>query len=221
MMDRSELEHATTIELIEFIQGKNDFLEAAQCAFENFFLRFENELTKKCRVVAQKWGYDQSVGDIISEQALEKFWLKADLFKADQCKASNLDRCVLFYIFRIAQRLLSDKNREEKKAGDGYSGEEEIVVEFPSLEGLSIPAEKTKDIKLRAELIEKALDRLGPKHKIIYLTYQAYERKGMKLPRHLLEKLRDELELTQTSIRIYKKVAIDTVTQIIQIYGTK
>lgn len=221
MMDRSELEHATTAELIEYIQGKNDFIEAAQCAFQNFFLRFENELTKKCRVIAQKWGFDQSVGDIISEQALEKFWLKADRFKPSECKASNLDKCVLFYIFRMAQRLLADRNREEKKIGTGYSGDEDIVVEFPDLESLSLPPEKAKDIKLRAELIEKALDRLGPKHKIIYLTYQAHERNGMKLPRHLLEKLRDELDLTQTSIRIYKKVATDTVTQIIQIYGSK
>ncbi|WP_025144299.1 sigma-70 family RNA polymerase sigma factor [Pedobacter jeongneungensis] len=221
MMDRSELEHATTAELIEYIQGKDDFIEAAKCAFENFFLRFENELTKKCRVVAVKWGYDQSVGDIISEQALEKFWLKANRFNPDQCKANNLDRCLLFYIFRIAQRLLCDKNREEKKIGKDYSGDEEIIVEFPSLENLSLPAEKARDIRSRAELIEKALDRLGPKHKIIYLTYQAHERKGMKLPRHLLEKLRDELELTQTSIRIYKKMATDTVTQIMQIYGSK
>jgi DNA-directed RNA polymerase specialized sigma24 family protein len=220
-MDRSELENATTAELIEFIQGKDGYMEAAQCAFHNFFLKFENELTKKCRVIVQKWGFDQSVGDIISEQALEKFWLKADRFKPDECKATNLDRCVLFYIFRIAQRLLSDRNREEKKADSGYSGDEEIVVEFPDLENLSLPPEKMKDLKIKAELIEKALDRLGPKHKIIYLTYQAHERNGMKLPRHLLEKLRDELDLTQTSIRIYKKVAMDTVTQIIQIYGSK
>jgi DNA-directed RNA polymerase specialized sigma24 family protein len=221
MMNRKELEHATTLELIEYIQGKEYYLEAAECAFQNFFLKFENELTKKCRVIAQKWGFDQTTGDIISEQALGKFWDKADRFKPQECKAINLDKCVLFYIFRIAQRLLCDRNRIEVKAGNNYSGEEEIIVEFPELENLMLPAEKLKDIRQRAELIEKALDRLGPKHKIIYLTYHVHERNGMKLPRHLLEKLREELDLTQTSIRIYKKVAIDTVNQVINIYGSK
>lgn len=221
MMDWKELENSTTLELIEYIQGKDDYLEAAECAFKNLFFRFENELTKKCRIVAKKWGFDEVTGDIISEQALAKFWNKSNCFDPNQCKSINLEKCLLFYIFRIAQRLLADRNRELTKSGANYDGDEEIVVEFPDIDNMSLPSDKLKDIKIRAELIEKALDRLGPKHKIIYLTYHVHEREGMKLPRHLLEKLRDELDLTQTSIRIYKKAAIETVNQIIKIYGSK
>src|SRR5690606_36607778 len=102
-MDWKELEDSSTADLLEFIQGKEHFYEAAECAFKCVFLRFESELTKKCRVVAKKWGYDDITGDILSEQALSKFWNKAHLFNSKQCKSINLDKCVLFYIYRIAQ----------------------------------------------------------------------------------------------------------------------
>src|SRR6185312_2790926 len=86
-----------------------------------------------------------------------------------------------------------------------YSGEEGIIYELIPLEDLQVKAEQRKEVTARYELIKKALDRLGPKHKIIYLTYQRYQEKGFKLPRHLTEKLRTELELTQATIQFYKK----------------
>lgn len=219
-MDWKELEDSSTADLIEYIQGRQHFYEAAECAFKAFFIRFEADLTKKCRIIAIKWGYNKEDGDVLSEQALDKFWNKAHLFNAQQCKSVNLDRCVLFYIYRIAQRLLSDRQRLDADK-DPYLGEEELVLEFPDLENMEIPKEKLKDLKAVTELIDKALERLSTKHKIIYLTYRSYERDGKKLPRQLLKKLREELDLSQTSIRVYKKEALETVGKIIEIYGTK
>lgn len=219
-MDWRELEDSSTLELIEFIQGREHFHEAAECALKAFFFRFEGDLIKKCRVVAIKWGYDDITGDILCEQAFEKFWNKAHLFKPQQCKSENLDSCVLFYIYRIAQRLLADRYREEI-SGIDYTGEEELVLEFPDLENLEIPKEKLKDLKAKALLIDNALGRLSGKHKIIYLTYQTYEKNGKRLPRQLLKKLRDELDLSQNSIRVYKKEAIETVETYLKIYGEK
>lgn len=219
-MDWKELEDSSTADLIEYIQGRQHFYEAAECAFKAFFIRFEADLTKKCRVIAIKWGYSKEDGDILSEQALDKFWKKAHLFNAQQCKSVNLNQCVLFYIYRIAQRLLVDRQRLEAEK-DPYLGEEELVLEFPDLENMEISKEKLKDLKATTELIDKALERLSIKHKIIYLTYRSYERDGKKLPRQLLKKLREELDLSQTSIRVYKKEALETVGKIIEIYGTK
>lgn len=220
-MDRKELEDATTAELIEFMQGQEDFLEAAECAFKNFFLRFEPELTKKCRVIAQGWGLDRADGDILSEQTLEKFWQRPHGFDINKCKAKDTDTCVLLYLFAIAQNLLVDRNREIRRHPDPYTGDEDMVIDFPDLEISELPAEKRRDIRARHDLIRKALDRLSYKHRIIYLTYKAHEKKGMNLPKHLRKRMREELDLAQTTIRVYKKEANDMVDQILEIYGTK
>ena len=50
---------------------------------------------------------------------------------------------------------------------------------------------------------------LDEKHRIIYLTYKAYQTRGKKLPRTLLDKLRKRLGVTQTTIRVYKKEACE------------
>lgn len=53
----------------------------------------------------------------------------------------------------------------------------------------------------------KKLSLLDDKHRIIYLTYKAYELSGKKLPRRLLSKLRKRLGISQTTIRVYKREA--------------
>ena len=220
-MNITELENSSTAELLEYVQGKSDFAEAAECAFQNIFLRFENELTKKCRRIAINWGFDQTTGDILSEQALTKFWLKPELFNTKKCKVQNLDRCLLFYLFRIAQNALADRQRETKSGRNVYTGQEEIVTDFPDYEDSGLPVEKLKEIKARCELIEKALARLSPKHKIIYLTYLTHERPGINLPRELSKSMREELDLDQNSIRVYKMQANEAVKQYLEIYGKK
>lgn len=69
--------------------------------------------------------------------------------------------------------------------------------------------------------IRQSQARLSPKHKIVYLTYKTHEKDGYKLPRELLKSLRDDLDLTQNSIRIYKNEAFNTVKTYLDIYGSK
>ncbi|MEQ1798320.1 MAG: hypothetical protein ABL872_10220, partial [Lacibacter sp.] len=71
----------------------------------------------------------------------------------------------------------------------------------------------------RHDVIEKALARLTPKHKIVYLTYKQYEQDGFKLPRKLLQSLREELGITQSSVQVYKKEAFDKIDEYLNIYG--
>ena len=49
------------------------------------------------------------------------------------------------------------------------------------------------------------------KHRIVLLTYLAYESQGKKLPRSLTLKLRTQLNLEQSSIRVYKKEALEAL----------
>ncbi|WP_010227373.1 hypothetical protein [Gillisia marina] len=67
--------------------------------------------------------------------------------------------------------------------------------------------ESKRELKTKLDTVERTLEGLSTKHQIIYLTYRAYERDNKKLPRTLLEKLRNSLDLTQKSINTYKNQA--------------
>ena len=64
------------------------------------------------------------------------------------------------------------------------------------------------DDKMKLVLaFDAKLSALDEKHRIVYLTYKAYELRGKKLPRRLLGKLRNRLSISQTTIRVYKREA--------------
>lgn len=156
---------------------------------------------------------------MISRSTFERF-LKYPKFNFAKSRSKDFDTGVRLYLYGIAQRLLLNLAKEEDQFSP-YSGDEGIVYELIPVEDLPVKAEQRKEVVARYELIKKALDRLGPKHKIIYLTYQRYQEKGFKLPRHLTEKLRTELELTQATIQFYKKEAYDKIQEYLEIYASK
>ena len=221
-MDWKQYESTPTEELLTYISWKDqaEYRNDAKLPTLRYFLDLKKTLGKNHRIVAMNWGYDKDVGDVIAEQAFERFWSRPYSFEAEKCKTSNLDKCVQLYIYRIAQRLLADY----KKTADHpspYTGEEEVQVDYPDLENLNYPIERLKDIRKAYDTLAKALARLSEKHKVVYLTYHAYEKKGLKLPRPLLKALREELELTQNSIRVYKKEAKEEIKTYLKLYGNK
>jgi len=64
--------------------------------------------------------------------------------------------------------------------------------------------EKKNELKVMLEILNSAMLGLSEKHKIVYLTYKAYEQFGKNIPRSISKKLQGQLELTQNSIRVYK-----------------
>ena len=70
-------------------------------------------------------------------------------------------------------------------------------------------------------VIRKAIGTLSEKHKVIFLTYKAYEHDGNKLPRELLAKIRKELDISQTTVRTYKFETYKKVNEYLEIYGLK
>lgn len=222
-MSWKEYEHEPTGNLIEFIQWKDqaDYKENAEDAFRALCFRFREDVIKKCRVICKKWGYDNQICDLIAERTFNRFWKYPKTFTPSKCK-KEIDDCVKFYLYGIAQTQLADYKKEESGENHSpYSGEEEIVRDFPNLDSLNASGERLKEIRKKQELIEKALERLTPKHKIVYLTYKAHEITGRKMPRPLLKSLRNELELAQASLQVYKKEANDTINEYLKIYGTK
>jgi DNA-directed RNA polymerase specialized sigma24 family protein len=222
-MSWQEYENEPISNLIEYVQWKDqsDYRQVAEDAFKVLCFRFRNDVIKKCRIISKNWRYDTHVGDTIAERTFARFWKYPKTFTPSKCK-KELDDCFKFYLFAIAQTQLADYRKEVLGIDQTpYTGEEEIVYEFPNLDALNIPSEARRDLKKKEEIIKKALERLTPKHRIVYLTYKAHEINGRKMPRPLLKTLRDELELTQSSIQVYKKEAYDKVDEYLSIYGAK
>jgi len=219
-----ELEHEPTVDLIEYMKWGKDPQEkdTADDAFIVFCFRYREDVQRKIRIVAGNWGYDSTVADGIAEKTFERF-RKYLSFKPDECGKKIIDTCVILYLLKIAGRLLAD-HRKAILHPNPFLGDEEIIRDFPDLDAWPVSVERKAIMQKKYDIIKGALDRLSPKHKIIYLTYKQYEQQlseGFNLPRTLQKSLQDELGLAQVSIRVYKKEAFDTVDQYLKLYGAK
>jgi DNA-directed RNA polymerase specialized sigma24 family protein len=224
MSKSQDLNSEATENLLEYIQWKDepDYTEIAEEAFRVFTFRFQLDLQKKLIPICTNWGYDEQVASELAYHTFERVW-KYPKFDISKAKQKDFDKAVSFYLYGIAGRLLADykKNQEIENP---FKGDEEIIREFPDIDNMGMGKERKAILKERFEHIQKALNRLTPKHKIIYLTYKHYEseiKDGYKLPRKLLKELRTELDLTQNSIRVYKKEAFDVVEKYLKTYGSK
>lgn len=219
-MSWEALKDESTENLIAYMQWKNEagFEDTAKNAFRSFLFRFQEEIIKKTRVVTRKWGYDNDTADLIAERTFERFW-KYPNFDISKSKAKDFDTGVIIYLFAIAAHQLADYKKEQNGEISPFTGDEIIIRELPNPENFNLPSERKAILKERHDIIEKALARLTPKHKIVYLTYKQYEQDGFKLPRKLLQSLREELCITQSSVQVYKKEAFDKIDEYLNIYG--
>jgi hypothetical protein len=218
-----EYQDEQTENLIEIIQWMDDaaYKSTADDVFRAFCFRFQIQLLEKLIPVCRQWGMDRDAAIQLGERVFARFSKYASSFNKTKCK-KEIDTCVLFFLFRIAQNLLAGFKKEITGIGlNPYSGDEEIIKDFPSLDGRGMQPGKLKELKRIQEIIQTALDRLSPKHKAIYLTYKAHEKDGYKLPRKLLQALRDDLDLSQATIRSYKNEAFEIVETYLKLYGSK
>lgn len=220
-----DLNSESTENLLEYIQWKDDpeYTEIAKEAFRVFTFRYQLELLKKLTPICKNWGYDEQVATELAYETFARIW-KYPKFDLSKSKQKDYDKAITFYLFGIAKRLLADYKKNETEEPNPFTGDEEIIREMPDIEMFETGKERKAELKKMYELLNEALARLTPKHKIIYLTYKHYEsltNEGYNLPRHLTKKLQEELDLTQNSIRVYKKQAIEAVNTHIKIYGSK
>lgn len=216
-MNWQEYKDETTEDLIEYIKLKDDhaFGEAAEAAFHVFCFRFGDEVVKKCEIICKNNGLDKQVAAMVSQRTFHRFW-KYPKYNHVKSKADDFDTGVKFYLFGIAQRELINWRNDQKSP---YTGDEEIIYVIPEPNLENFPVEKRGILKKRYDIVKKALDRLSEKHRIIYLTYEAYYVKGHNLPGHLLQRLREELDLTQGTVRFYRFQAEEKVKEYLEIYG--
>jgi DNA-directed RNA polymerase specialized sigma24 family protein len=207
-MDYKELINEPTEDLIEYVKFKKDpdFFEEAEAAFTALTFRFRSDLIDKCTVFCRKWGYTDDDAIELAKKTFERFW-KYPIFSKSKCRVEDLEECFKLYLYKISKNELK---RSYNKKDYPYDGKEEIRISVVD-EGKNYRPEKLKALQEAEKTLDKAFEKLTPKHKIIFLTYSMYEEDGYKLPRPLLKRLREELDLTQSSIRVYKKEAFEAV----------
>ena len=217
LLDWKEYQDESTEELIEYIRlkGEEGFKEAAEGAFHAFCFRFGEELMKACEVICKNNGLDKQVAAMITQRTLNRFW-KYPKYDQSKSNAENVDKGLIFYLYRIAQRELINWRKE---GASPFTGDEELIYEMPEPNYENFSVEKRGLLKKRYEAVKKALDRLSEKHRIIYLTYEAYKVPGHNLPTHLRIRLREELGLTQNTVKFYHFQANQKVEEYLEIYG--
>lgn len=203
MVSWKQYENTPTLELIELIQHKEDLL-SAEAAFWAFTFRFTIYVAKQCEIFCLKMGYDHHLAEDVVKCVFSKFWLYPK-YNHTLSKHKDVDKGVCLYLYKFVYHCTIDEiNKLKGKGVSPYSGHEQIIRVLPA----SFKPENEHD-----EIIWNAFGSFSEKHKIIYLTYKAYGIKNHKLPRHLLSKLRQELGLSQNTIRSYYNEVMNKINE--------
>lgn len=213
-----DFEKMSSVELLEYISFKEEFLTEAQLAFVQFCYRFEKDLKRKSEIYCNKYGYSEVVALEIANCTFARVW-KYPTFDKEKSKTKDLDKGILIWMYRILytqiikygeQNSCAEPSEEEDLSI--VTNAEELLKRFDTLE---LETKRVVVEKLRT--IERALTRLSEKHRIIYFTYRAYKKEGKNVPRPITKLLREKLSLTQKSVNTYYGDAQRHVTNYLNI----
>lgn len=199
-------------ELIEYVSFKEEFPNEAEKAFVVFCDRFQSDVIKTAEIYSNRYGHSEVVALDIANCTFAKVW-KYHSFDKNKSKTKNVDKAIEIWLHAIVFNELM-KYGVQDTCTEPDENDLSIVENIDELIVLTVgnDSEKKKDLKIKLEIIERAMLGLTEKQKIVYLTYKAYENNGKKnLPRIVGKKLREKLNLVQSSIQVYKKEANDHI----------
>ncbi len=198
------------VNLLKTIANKANNIEAAKAAFAVFTSYFENKIKCPVEINASKFGYDANVAFEAIQCAFNKVWLYPS-FDMNKSRCKDEENAIIIWLINIAVSQMHQFSKQGECAK--IKEEEDLSVIEDSLSFVDCHVSNlTPERKmLYVTELDKKLSVLDEKHRIIYLTYKAYQIRGKKLPRTLLEKLRKRLNVTQVTIRVYKKEACEAL----------
>lgn len=207
-----EFTNIEALRLIIIIQEKN---EDAAPAFIEFCRRFDQPLIKLVERSARGFGLSKEEAVQILNSTFERFW-KYPNFDLNKMNASSVEKGVVLYLVTIARRLILDQLKLQKgEFLTPYDGSEQIIYDFPKeMNPSQLESEKFR-------IISKVLSGFSRKHKVIYLTYEAYAEEGFNLPRKLLQELREELDISQNTIRSYRNEILNKIKEYTELWNTE
>lgn len=204
MSNWNKLKDEPTLRLTEMFQGNQSTESQKENAFHAICYRFKDDVLKRSEIVCKRFGHDITVAEQITTATFTSYAKKGN-FLIQKATQQDVDEAFKGYLFRIAKNELTNYYREQQRKKDyPYDGTEHIITELPILEGMKLSLEQS--------IIIKAIESLTPSQRTVYLTYSQYEKLGFNLPKKLLQELRKQLgDISQTTIRTYKKEAFDKV----------
>lgn len=201
-------------QLLLAIANKDKDRETAEKALYLFTSYFESKIKTFVEIHASKYGYDENVAFEALQCTFNKVWLYPTFDKSkSHCK--SVERAIIVWLENIASSQMHQFTKKGEcaqiKAEEDLSVIESADEFVTSFNAMALSSEQ-KIMYVMA--LERKISVLDEKHKIIYLTYKAYQTRGKKLPRTLLEKLRKRLGVSQVTIRVYKKEACETLNDL-------
>ena len=198
--------------LISIMADKSRGKMEIDAAFQTFCAKYELRLNRLVEVQCAKLGYSAEIAFKAVECAFARV-RRYPTFDKMKTKIKDIDNAIIVWLNRIAYtQVLKFKNGKECAE---VNADEDLAVinnatgfyEVVSQRQYMSDEEKEKKI----QWLNAKLAGMEEKHRIVLLTYLAYESQGKKLPRALTLKLRTQLNLEQSSIRVYKKEAFEAL----------
>ncbi len=208
-----EIKSAGSESLLEYMGWKDEYSEEAKQAFREFCYRFEGDILKRAEIACDKWEYNEVVALEIAKCTLSRVW-KYPTYNHSKSKAKTVDAGIKLWLGKIIFTQLANYHN----TGSCHQADKEtdltLVYSLEELAEGMAEGEEALALLDKISFLEEVLSKLSRKHKIIYFTYHLYENTthGKNIPRSVTKKLREELELTQGSIRKYKEEAKKEVT---------
>lgn len=210
-------------ELIELISWKDEYPREAEQAFVEFCSRYEKDLIQKAEIYCSKFGYSEVDALLVADCTFARVW-KYPTFDIKKSRAKSIDNAIILWMTRIMYTQIILLGKKKTCAEPSKEEDLSIISDVDELIQFHVGdnVEKKKELKTKLDVIHKALFGLSEKHRIIYLTYKAYEGLGKNIPRSVSKKLQEQLDLTQNSIRVYKMDANQHISKYLaQINGNR
>lgn len=225
MAEKIDFENMVGSELLEYISFKDEFANEAELAFYVFRDRYQRDILQKSEIQCSKFGYNEAIAFLAATCTFDKVWKNAHTFSLKKANAKNVDKAILLWMYKILYtQILLFKDRDTC-AQPTKEEDLSLIENLDELINVYAPEnlEKKKELKDNLSFLESILQGLSQKHRIIYFTYLAYKPELDKnIPRSVSNKLQEQLDLTQASIRVYRKEATDLVNNYInKVNGNK
>ena len=194
------------VALLRLIGDKND-RERAKDNLALFTAYFEEKIRAYAEVQASHLGLTETDAFQAMQCAFVKVWKYPYSFDMEKSRSKDEETAIIIWLKRIVASQLFEYAKNGYCADQTEEEDLSVIENVQSFVEYHMPGiSSDKKIGL-VQAFDKRLSVLDEKHRIVYLTYKAYEQAGKKLPRRLLEKLRKRLGLTQATVRVYKMEA--------------
>ena len=198
--------------LIEIMADKTRSAVEIDAAFQTFCAKYELRLNRLVEIQCAKLGYPAEIAFKAVECAFARV-KRYPTFNKMKTKIKDIDNAIIVWLNKIAYtQVLKFKNGNEcaeVSADEDLSVVNDVTGFYEIVSQRQYMSDEEKEKKI--QWLNVKLASMEEKHRIVLLTYLAYESEGKKLPRALTLKLRTQLNLEQSTIRVYKKEALEAL----------